>query len=154
MQCHCSLRSSPSLLTKQPGLFCYGNVVYVLLFSHLGYKGKPESLGNNYFRALWCNKAWIKPDGHLVWVGMRNNQFCELEEEGKVLDSRYRDLSITIPAFGMNLLDVVGFVEMLVLACGSSFMSQRGLVKSTRLPMVLCPGAMKETRGFTGFYLF
>lgn len=27
-----------------------------------------------------------------------------------MLDSRYRDLSIKIPAFGMNLLDVVGFV--------------------------------------------
>lgn len=43
---------------------------------------------------------------------MRNNQFCVLEGEGKVLDSRYRDLSIKIPTFAMNLLDVVGFVEI------------------------------------------
>lgn len=35
-----------------------------------------------------------------------------LEGEGKVLDSRYRDLSIKIPTFGTNLLDVVGFVEI------------------------------------------
>lgn len=52
------------------------------------------SLGNNCFRASWCHKAWIKPDGHLVQVGVRNNQFCVLEGEGKVLNSRYRDLSI------------------------------------------------------------
>lgn len=68
------------------------------------------SLGNNYFRALGCNKAWIKPDGLLVRVGMRNNQFCVLEGEGNVLESRSRDPSVKIPTFGTNLLDVVGFV--------------------------------------------
>lgn len=51
---------SPSLLTKQPGLFWYGSVGSLLPFpsnaSHLRYKGKPEPLlGTTVLRALWCN---------------------------------------------------------------------------------------------------
>lgn len=106
------LGSSPSLLPKHPGLFLLWKcgVCAALLTPGLQRTAR-ISLGNNYFRVLWCNKAWIKPDGHLVWVGVRNNQFCVLEREGKALNSRYRDLSIKIPTFSTNLLDVVGFVE-------------------------------------------
>lgn len=89
LQCHCS-NSSPNL-----GIFSFPaakatrdflpwkcGVCAALLTPGLQRKAR-ISLGNNCFRALWCNKAWIKADGCLVWVGVRNNQFCVLEGEGK-----------------------------------------------------------------------
>lgn len=110
---------SSSLLAKKPRFFLLWKcgVCAALITSGLQRKAR-ISLGNRSFRALWCNKAWIKTDELLVQTGVRNNQFCVLqgmwEAEGKVLDSRYRDLSIKMPTFGYEPLGCGWF-------CGALF---------------------------------
>lgn len=98
---------------------------------------------------------------------MRSNHFYALqaiqEGEGEVMDSIFRDLYNKILTFNYVPIRCGWFCadlftksgKMLVLAFGCFTLQRRCLVKGASLsPIILCPVAMKETRGLTGFYRF
>lgn len=126
--------SSPSLLAKQPGLSWYGSVVFVLPFSHLGYKGKPESvLGTTILEhcgvirpGLKLMPTWFEQGWGTISVAR------DAGREGKgagqqIQRSKHENANIWLQTSWMWL--VLGRLvskcrKTLVLACGSSsFMS-------------------------------
>lgn len=144
-----TLGSSPSLL---PGIFLqWKSGVCAALLTPGPQRKERISLRNNYFRTLWCNKAWIKPDGCLVQVGGEEQSVLCVGRGG---DGRHRDLNMKISTFSTNLLDVVGLEICFPMQEDAGAGMWLFHVKSTRLPEILCAVAMKETRGFTGFYWF
>lgn len=154
LQCHCSnssqtLGSSPSLL---PGIFLLWECGVCAAPFFPTKQRENLSLRNKYFRALWCNKAWVLGSGR----GEEQSVLCV----GKEGNSRYRDLNMKIAPFSTNLLDVVGFCGDLFPSAGRCWCCMK-LFHVTEMPCekheaaeILCAVAMKETRGFTGFYWF
>lgn len=89
LQCHCS-NSSPNLwifsfpASKATRAFLIWKCGVCAALLTFGLQRKARiGLGNNCFGALWCNKAWIKTDAHLVRAGVRNNQCCKGCRKGR-----------------------------------------------------------------------
>lgn len=87
------------------------------------------------------------------------------EGEGEIVDSIFRDLYAKILTFNYtpirhgwfcaDLFTKSGKMLVLAFGCFSFMLQRRCLVKGTSLsPIILYPVAMKETRGFTGFFFF